>query len=190
MKKAYGVMVLAVLAGISIVFAGCSKKETANAGSQPSNVIQEVKAESKDTTFGKYPADYKIAYFSLLGSSLNPTVRNLFSPGTTFATSLEGIPTTITLEKTTASEKEFTGQLLVTLHVPEKDDMKMMRLLVTFVSDDMSEMSYCRYVNLVNLISGSKTEKKSTGSQNSDGETLGFFVGVMEYFWDMSKLNG
>lgn len=179
-----GAAVLIITATVHL--SGCSKKEIANAGSQPSTeVIQAVSAEPKDTTFGPYPADYKIAYFSLLGSSLNPTVKVLFSPGTSFVTSVEGSPATVAFEKASGSEKEFSAQLLLTI-----DTMKFMRMQVKFQSDDMGEMSYLRYLKLVNLINGNTTEKISRGTQNSDVEILGFFVGVMEYFWDMGKLNG
>jgi hypothetical protein len=139
---------------------------------------------SVKANFGSYPADYGIAYFSMLGVSPAPTVRGLFDPNAKFATSFEGIPAVVTLEKATGTSKEFTCQLLLTLKVPEKGDMKVMRLAVTFVSDDMSEMSYCRYINLVNLVNGSKTERRSNGGQNSDGNVLGILVGVMEYCWD------
>ncbi|MDR0878613.1 MAG: hypothetical protein LBN21_11210 [Treponema sp.] len=179
MKKMSGVVFLTVLVGISTMFIGCSKKEA-------------VIAEPKDTTFGTYPADYGIAYFNMLGITPAPTVRDLFGPHAKFVTSFQGMPAVITLEKATGTAKEFTGQLLLTLNVPEKGDMKTMRMVVTFESDDLSEMSYCRYVNFVNLIAGSKTEKRSTRSQNSDVETLGFLVGVMVEgaFWDESMLNG
>ncbi|MDR1105613.1 MAG: hypothetical protein LBL44_04580 [Treponema sp.] len=191
MKKMSVMFLVMLLAGISTVFTGCNKKGTANAGPQaPGVVTQETIAEPEGTTFGSYPADYGIAYFSMLGIAPAPTVRGLFGPETAFVTSFGDVPATVTLEKTTASEKEFTGQLLLTLHVPEKGDMKTFRLQVTFVSDDMSEMSYCRYVNLVNLMDGSRTEQRSYGDQNSDGKVLGIFAGVLEYFWDMSKLNG
>lgn len=137
--------------------------------------------------FGAYPADYGIAYFNMLGYSPAPTVRGLFGPNAKFVTSFQGIPAVVTLEKASGTAKEFSGQLLLTLKVPEKGDMKVMRLLVTFESDNMSEMSYCRYINLVNLIDGSKTERRSYGDQNSDGNVLGILAGVMEYFWDASE---
>jgi hypothetical protein len=139
---------------------------------------------SVKANFGSYPADYGIAYFNMLGVSPAPTVRGLFGPNAKFITSFQGIPAVVTLEKATGTAKEFTGQLLLTLKVPEKDDMKVMRLAVTFESDDMAEMSYCRYINLVNLLRGSKTEQISYGDQNSDGNVLGILAGVMEYFWE------
>jgi hypothetical protein len=137
--------------------------------------------------FGAYPADYEVAYFSMLGLSPAPTVKGLFGPNAKFATSFQGIPCVVTLEKATGTAKEFTGQLLLTLKIPEQGDKKTMRLLVTFQPDDMSEMSFCRYIKLVSLVDGSVTEKRSYGDQNSDGQVLGLFAGVMQYFWDTSE---
>jgi hypothetical protein len=138
--------------------------------------------------FGKYHINYGVAYSSMLGFYPAPTINQLFGGKAPFATTFQGTPSVITLEKGTGTAKEFSAQLLLTLKVPEKGDMKVMRLLVTFQSDDASEMSYCRYIKLVNLIDGSVTEQRSNGSQNSDGNVTGIFFGVMEYFWDVSKL--
>jgi hypothetical protein len=185
MKRMTGVVFLTVLVGISAVLIGCSKKETVSANPQISDVvIQEVIAEPKDTTFGTYPADYGIAYFNMIGITPAPTVKDLFGPNAKFVTSFQGIPAVVTLEKASGTAKEFNGQLLLTLKVPEKGDTKLVRMVVTFESDDLSEMSYCRYINMVNLVNGSKSEERSTRSQESDAGTLAFLAGVMEMFWE------
>ena len=135
--------------------------------------------------FGTYPANYSIAYFSLLGIYPAPTVMQLFGPDAKFATSFQGeIPSIITIESSNGNANEFTVQLLLTLKVPEKGDIKLGRLLVTFRSDKMSEMSYCRYLKFANLINGSILENKSNGSPYSDAELLGNFIGIMVLFWD------
>jgi hypothetical protein len=135
--------------------------------------------------FGAYPANYPIADFSLLGIYPAPTVMQLFGPDAKFVDSFQGImPSVITIESSNGNANEFTVQLLLTVIVPEKGDMKLGRLLVTFRSDKMAEMSYCRYLKFVNLIDGSILEKRSNGSSNSDAELLGNFIGLMELFWD------
>ncbi|WP_461256446.1 hypothetical protein [Treponema sp. R80B11-R83G3] len=135
--------------------------------------------------FGAYPADYAIAYFSMLGKYPAPTVRQLFGPDAKFATSLRGaMPTIVEIESSNGNANEFTAQLLLTVKAPEKGDLKMGRLIVTFRSDKTAEMSYCRYLKFVNLMNGSTLEERSNGSQDSDGELLGNFVGIMELFWD------
>jgi hypothetical protein len=123
----------------------------------------------------------------MLGFSPAPTVRGLFGPNAKFITSLRGTPAAVTLENATGTAGEFTGQLLLTLKDPETGDMKAIRLLVTFESDNTAEMSYCRYVKLVSLIDGSITERRSDGSQDSDANILGILAGVMEAFWDTSE---
>jgi hypothetical protein len=151
--------------------------------------VSAVSAQSSiKADFGKYPADFGVAYSSMIGFYPVPTMNKLFGAKAPFATSFQGIPAVITLEKASGTAKEFSAQLLLTLKVPETGDMKGMRLLVTFQADSTSEMSYCRYIKLVNLIDGSITEQRSNGSQNSDGTVIGIFFGVMEYFWDVSKL--
>jgi hypothetical protein len=170
---------MVVLVLTFIVFA-CSRKE--EGGILKSDDVAKG-VNSKDN-FGVYPADYGIAYFNMVGYSPAPTVRGLFGPNAKFATSFMGTPAVVTLENVSGTAKEFTGQLLLTLKPPEQDDMKMMRLLVTFVSDDMSEMSYCRYIKLVSLVDGVITERRSSGDQGSDANVLGMFAGSMKYFWE------
>jgi hypothetical protein len=137
--------------------------------------------------FGNYPADYPLAYASMVGFSKSPTIRSLFGPNAHFITSFQGIPAIVTLESTNGTKGKFTVQLLLTVKVPEKGDMKVVRLQVTFESDAMSEMSYIRYVKMVNMINGQASEQISYGDQMSDGNIMGFFLGTMELFWDVSK---
>jgi hypothetical protein len=136
--------------------------------------------------FGAYPANYSIAYFPILGIYPAPTVMQLFGPDAKFAASFQGeIPSIITIESSNGNANEFTVQLLLILKIPEKGDVKLGRLLVTFRADKMSEMSYCRYLKFANLIDGSIFENRSNGSQKSDAELLGNFIGIMELFWDL-----
>jgi hypothetical protein len=137
--------------------------------------------------FGNYPADYSLAYATMVGFSKSSTVRTLFDSNAYFVTSFQGIPAVVTLESTNGVQGRFTAQLLLTLKVPEKGDMKVMRMQITFESDGMSEMSYVRYIKLVNMMSGEADEQRSNGTQNSDGNIMGFFIGTMEMFWDISK---
>ncbi|MDR2194740.1 MAG: hypothetical protein LBP19_09825 [Treponema sp.] len=143
---------------------------------------------SQNANFGKYPIDYEIAYMRILGYfSPVPTVRDLFGPSAAFATSFRNVPTNVTLEKTSGNADEFTAQLLVTINVPDKGNVRLMRMQVRFEADDMSEMSYVRYVKTVNLMNGEVSEQESYGDQMSDGNILGYFVGIMQIFWDISK---
>jgi hypothetical protein len=137
--------------------------------------------------FGNYPADYPLAYATMVGFSKSPTVRSLFGPNAYFITSFQGIPAVVTLESTNGTQGRFTAQVLLTLKVPERGDMKVMRMQITFESDGMSEMSYIRYIKIVNMMSGEASEQRSNGTQNSDGNIMGFFLGSMEMFWDVSK---
>jgi hypothetical protein len=121
------------------------------------------------------------------GFSKAPTARTLFGPNAYFITSFQGIPAIITLESANGDRESFTAQLLLTLTVPGKGDMKALRIQVTLESDSMAEMSYVRYVKMVNMINGETSEQRSYGDKMSDGETVGFFIGTMELFWDVSK---
>jgi hypothetical protein len=137
--------------------------------------------------FGNYPSDYPLAYATMVGFSKSPTVRKLFDPNAYFITSFQGIPAVVTLESTNGTQGRFTAQLLLTVKVPEKGDMKIMRMQITFESDGMSEMSYVRYIKMVNMMSGEVSEQISDGTQYSDGNVMGFFIGTMPMFWDVSK---
>ena len=137
--------------------------------------------------FGNYPADYPLAYATMAGFSKSPTVRTLFGPDAYFMTSFQGIPAIVTLESTDGTQGRFTAQLLLTLKVPERGDMRLMRMQITFESDRMSEMSFVRYMKMANMMTGEAFEERSYGDQMSDGNIMGFFIGIMEMFWDVSK---
>ncbi|MDR1277515.1 MAG: hypothetical protein LBK02_02060 [Treponema sp.] len=187
--KTAWIMVTVVFGLIGVL--GC-RGNSSNSGS--SNIVKESGGQdngpqnSITVNFERYPADYGIAYFNMLGWYPAPAVRDLFGPNAAFVTSFQGVPAVVNLEKASGTNKEFTGQLLLTINTPEQGEMKVMRLLVTFEPDTMSEMSYARYIKLVSLVDGNTTERRSYGDQNSDGEILGIFAGAMEYFWDVSKL--
>jgi hypothetical protein len=172
-----GMLALALMFGMSVV--ACRGK---NNGGNGSNERSSGKAN-----FGNYPADYSIAYATMVGFSNAPTVRSLFGPDAYFSTSLQGIPVEVTLESTSGTKEKFTAQLLLTVKVPEKEDVKINRMQVTFESDSMSEMSYIRYVKLVNMDSGKTTEKRSHGDERSDAGLVAFFAGMQGLFWDVSK---
>jgi hypothetical protein len=137
--------------------------------------------------FGNYPADYPLAYATMVGFSKSPTVRTLFGPNAYFLTSFQGIPAIVALESTNGVQGEFTAQLLLSVKVPEKGDMKVVRMQITFESDDMSEMSYIRYIKMVNMQTGKASEERSYGDERSDAGIIAFFLGSMELFWDVSK---
>ncbi|GMO18858.1 MAG: hypothetical protein Pg6A_05520 [Termitinemataceae bacterium] len=136
--------------------------------------------------FGNYPADYPLAYATMLGLSKSPTVRTLFGPNAYFVTSFQDIPAVVTLESSNGTQGRFTAQLLLTLKAPEKGDTRV-RMQITFESDSMSEMSYVRYIKIVNIMDGQISEKRSNGTQMSDANIMGFFIGTMQMFWDVSK---
>jgi hypothetical protein len=169
--------------GMSVEFKRVKDENTEDAVTAAIQDEDEIPPDN-GANFGAYPADYGIAYFSMLGFSPAPTVRGLFGPNAKFITSLRGTPAAVTLENATGTAGEFTGQLLLTLKDPEAGGVKAMRLLVTFESDNTAEMSYCRYIKLVSLVNGSITERRSDGSQDSDANILGILAGVMEAFWD------
>ncbi|MDR2150222.1 MAG: hypothetical protein LBO67_05305 [Spirochaetaceae bacterium] len=142
---------------------------------------------SRKANFGDYPADYPLAYAAMAGFPKSPTVKTLFGPHAYFAASLQGLPVVVTLESANGDKERFTAQLLLTLKAPEKGDIKMVRMQITFEADSMSEMTYVRYIKIVNMMSGEVSERRSNGTQNSDGNIMGFFFGTMEIFWDVSK---
>jgi ATP-dependent Clp protease adapter protein ClpS len=144
--------------------------------------------------FGNYPADYPLAYVAATGAfSKSPTVRTLFGPNAYFAASFQDIPAIVTLESSGGSQGKFTAQLLLTVKAPEKGEIKIIRMQVIFESDNMSEMSYVRYIKMVNMIDGKVTEQSSYNARqrlydaSDDVTIMGFFVGIMEFFWDVSK---
>jgi hypothetical protein len=137
--------------------------------------------------FGNYSADYPLAYVTMAGFSKSLTVRTLFGPNAYFITSLQDIPVVVTLESTNGTQGRFTAQLLLALKIPEIEDVKVMRMQIIFEPDSMSEMSYVRYIKMVNMMNGEVSEQISYGDQMSDGNIMGFLIGTMEMFWDVSK---
>jgi len=138
--------------------------------------------------FGSYPADYEIAYFSIVGYKKAPTIRVLFGPNVVLASSFQGVPATVIIESATGNKNKFTGTLLLSAEIPDTGELKkIMRLQVTFQSNSLSEKSYVRHVKVANLISGRISEQISNGSEFQDGKVFGFFEGSMKYFWDVTK---
>ena len=137
--------------------------------------------------FGKYPVDYPLAYATKVGFSKSPTVMTLFGPHAYFITSFQGLPAVVALESTNGTQGRFTAQLLLTLKVPEKGDMKVVRMQITFESDGTSEMSYVRYIKITNMQTGKVSEERSYGDERSDAGIIAFFLGTMEMFWDVPK---
>jgi hypothetical protein len=177
MKKNSGLIITIVVIGITS-FTTCS----ASGGAKRAN-------------FGKYPADYEIAYISLynfLYKLPNPlTVRDLFGPNAHFVTSLSGypdIPVVITLEEAKGTQRSFTAQLLLSTKTSE-GTKKGARLQVTFESDSISEKSYMRYVKLTDMTNGKITEHRGYGDEKTDAGTLALFAGFWSegLFWDVSK---
>jgi len=148
---------------------------------------------SKGANFGRYPADYQIAYVTTYGSMVGLpntlSVRDLFGPNAYLATSYNGIPIIVTLEETKGTQKSFTAQLLFSFTVTSGETMKGGRLQVTFESDSISEKSYLRYVKLTDMTNGKITDQRGYGDEKSDAGTLAFFGGLWSegLFWDVSK---
>jgi hypothetical protein len=151
---------------------------------------------SKGTNFGNYPADYRIAYVSSYGSMLGLpntlSVRTLFGPDAYFITSFNGVPAVVTLESAEGTQKSFTAQLLLSVKASEgagNEDVKIMRMQLTFESDSTSEMSYLRYVKVTNMQTGRITEERAYGDERSDAGLLAFFAGFWSegLIWDVSK---
>lgn len=169
----FGLLVIILALGF-----GCSRQDTP--GQQTPEQVD----------FGDYPADYVIAYATMVGFSKAPTVRSLFGPDAYFVTSFQDVPAEVTVESTNATEEEFTAQLLLATKVPE-EEVKITRMQITFESDSMSEMSCLRYIKLVNMRSGETTEEISYGDEMSDAGLMAFFAGMLSggLFWDVSKYN-
>jgi hypothetical protein len=184
--------VFLVIMTICFLVVSCGKKGTVGGNENGDGQSSAVSEDTAGVTpgganFGNYPADYPLAFATMAGFSKPLTVRTLFGPNAYFSTFFEDIPVIVTLESTNGTQERFTAQLLVTMKVPEKGDMKFMRMQITFEPDSMSEMSYVRYIKIVNMINGEASERRSNGTQNSDVNIMGFFIGTMEMFWDVSK---
>jgi hypothetical protein len=172
---------LVLLFGLTVN--ACSKNSSKNPSTDSST-------ESTATaSLGNYPADYGIAYFNVLGVSNAPTVRDLYGPSAPFATTVNGLPAKITFESSSGNQNEFTATLLLTMTTDEEENMKVMRMQVTFQPDSMTERSYVRYVKIANLITGQISEQASRGTEMEDGRLFGLLAGMLDYFWDTSKLS-
>jgi hypothetical protein len=192
LRKRSFLPVFLVIMTISLLAVSCGKKGTGSGnekgGGQSVAVSEDTAPVTPEgTDFGNYPADYPLAFATMIGFSKSPTVRTLFGPDAYFATSFRGMPAVVTLESANGTQERFTAQLLVTMNVPEKGDVKVMRMQITFEPDNMSEMSYVRYIKMVNMIDGQTLERRSYGDQDSDANVTGSFIGTMEMFWDVSK---
>ena len=150
----------------------------------------------KKANFGKYPADYPIAYVANYGARLglpNPlTVEALFGSSAYFITSYNDAPVVVTFESSEGTKESFTAQLLLSTKASKETgnkDVKISRLQVTFESNSLSEMSYLRHVKVIDMVSGQIKEEKSNGDEMSDLGVFAFFAGFWSSgtFWDVSK---
>jgi hypothetical protein len=129
----------------------------------------------------------------MLGYSEAPTVRDLFENNIPFATKIPqiDIPCIVTIESGRGTHNEYTAVLLISAKNERTGEIiKAYRLQVRFESDNLTKNSFVRYVKWDSIFEG-KTyiEKVSFGTPEQDAEVLGIFVmGIMPYFWDVSKL--
>jgi hypothetical protein len=140
-----------------------------------------------DPNLGEYPGHYPIAYFSNLGYSNAPTVRDLFGVNAKFATTLDTFPSVISIEETAGTIEKFTGRLLLTVKNPTKGDVRTMRLSLTFVSDENTGTSICRHIRFTIILGRKTIEYTSTGEPHSDARVAGILVDVLKYFWDIPE---
>lgn len=143
---------------------------------------------SVKANFGAYPADYELAFWNMDGSSKSkpPTVRKLFGDDAPFISDMDGIPVKVTVESASGNKSAFTSILLLTMKNKDKE-VKALRMQIKFVSDSMAEKSYVRYIKIANLMSGVVSEQSSYGSAEEDANIMGFFIGFMQAFWDVTK---
>ena len=171
-------LVLLLLVLIIFGIAGSSRTSSGSSNAQA----------SKKVNLGSYPVNTELAYFRMLGNSNPPTVNELFGPDASFATSFNSIPSRVILESCTGNKNELNAVLFLAIQNPNTEEyMDAMRMQLMLQPDDSSNMSYVRYVKITNLVSGTITEKRSSGNQMDDAELSGLLIGVLPYFWDTTE---
>jgi hypothetical protein len=171
---------MAVLAG----FASCSKSERSTAQTASDTVEKKPTKAAKDP-FGNYPADYEIAYLSML-TNLSVTVRDLFGSSDNFATNFMGSPVSIEIESVSSKSDTFLGTLLITMD-NEGKKQNLARFTAEFKADNNAKLSYARSSELT-LVTGQTYGESSSGNDlEADGRVAGSLYECMQYFWDLSK---
>jgi hypothetical protein len=181
MKNKQTVLTLVLMAAIAV--SACSQQK-----------------DSGKSIFGKYPANYEIAYLNMFGYSKSPTINELFGPERIFTTTFEGVPSKITLESTSTREYgfgdyQFIAVLLLTIKKADTDEnVNLFRVQIRFRSDSIYEKSYIQYIKFDNLISGESIEQKSYGvGLEEEGQLMGFFTGgstgsgILGWIWNTSR---
>ena len=140
---------------------------------------------SRSVNFGRYPTDYKLAYTSMLMRNA-PSIRDLFGPDVVYVTSIDGFPATVKLESSNGTKDRFDVQWLFIANYPEGENV--IRIQVTFVSHETTQMSYVYHIKVSNLSTGQITEQRAYGDAHNDAEVTGFFIGVyMDAFANINK---
>jgi hypothetical protein len=168
------------LTGIPDMAGGNQEAGAASEGGSAEAVKPAASAAPKSggADFGDFPADYKIAYITKY------TGRDLYGSNTRFNRRFMDRPCRVTIEFSYGNASEFIAILLLKIRNSQDKEVDALRLEAQFHADNVREMSYVRYCKLVDLGSGREVESKYRGDQYSEGEAAGFFLGVIDTFWD------
>jgi hypothetical protein len=181
MNRKMNVMIvsLAALAGMVMAagFISCSKKDGGAAASAGAATIPE-EAFNLDL-----PLTYNVptALVPMLGLP-QLSAKSLFDEAN-FITSTTGEGSAVVCESKEAKDGTFTGVLLLSI-----DGEEALRMTISVHPDSDGEFLYITEVSLKNLLSGEANSMSYDGTQGSAANLAGFFLGMLDYFYDKDKL--
>jgi hypothetical protein len=174
-KILFEVAAIAMAAMVMVTgFASCSKKD---GGATPSASARKISGEAFNLDL---PLTYNVPT-AAVGSLGLPqlSAKSLFDEAN--FTTEEGF--TVVCESKVAKNGTFTGVLLLSI-----GGKKVLRETISLRSDSDGEFLYITEVSIKNLESGEVSSFNYDGTQGSAANLAGFFVGLLDYFYDKDKL--
>jgi hypothetical protein len=173
-------VLLVVFVGMAMVagFVSCSKKdgEAASSGS-----VTKISGEAFNLDL---PLTYNVPTMFVDRLGLPKLSANSIFDEANFKniTTEEG-SATVVCESKAAKDGTFTGVLLLSIN-----GEKALRMTISLRSDSDGEFLYITEISRKNLESGEARSMSYDGTQGSASNLAGFFVGLLDYFYDKDKL--
>jgi hypothetical protein len=176
-KMSWALVLLAAFMGMAAGFTSCGKKD---GGTVSSVSAEEIPGESFNLDL---PLTYNVpaAAVDILGLPRLPA-KSLFDEANFKNTTGEG-SLTVVCESKEAKDGTFTGVLLLST-----DGTKALRMTISLRPDNDGEFLYITELSVKNLESGEVKSMSYDGTQGAAANVAGFFMGLLDLFYDKDKL--
>jgi hypothetical protein len=179
-KMNWALVVLAAFAGMVMAagFTSCSKKD---GGTTSSASAKEISGEAFNLDL---PLTYNVptAAANMLGLP-QLLAKSLFDEANFNSITTDKGVITVVCESKEVKDGTFTRVLLLSI-----EGKKAMRMTISLRPDTDGEFLYITEVSVKNLESGEVNSMSYDGTQGSAANVAGFFLGLLDIFYDKDKL--